>query len=109
MLGGMVWGPACNRRGGDHTMGRVDATVTIDTEACKGCVLCIDVCPPRVLEMTVSRVNRTGYRYPVLLDGCTGCELCARICPDFCFEVFRGDEPAGAVGADVNRDAGGSR
>jgi len=72
-------------------MGKVPATVTIDVEACKGCVLCIDVCPPRVLEMTTADVNARGYRYPLLLEGCTGCELCARICPDFCFEVFRGD------------------
>lgn len=72
-------------------MGKVAATVTIDVDACKGCVLCIDVCPPRVLEMTTAEVNARGYRYPVLLEGCTGCELCAKICPDFCFEVFRGD------------------
>ena len=52
------------------------ATVTIDVERCKGCVLCIDVCPPRVLVMTEHEVNAMGYRYPILLDGCTGCELC---------------------------------
>jgi len=27
------------------------ATVTIDIELCKGCLLCIPVCPPRVLVM----------------------------------------------------------
>ena len=39
------------------------ATVTIDVELCKGCVLCIPVCPPRVLVMSEA-VNRKGYRYP---------------------------------------------
>ena len=54
----------------------------------KGCVLCIPVCPPKVLEMSTA-VNSKGYRYPILHDGCTGCELCAKVCPDVCFEVFR--------------------
>ena len=53
-------------------------------------MLCVEVCPPRVLVMTDHEVNAMGYRYPVLEDGCTGCELCFRICPDFCFEVYRG-------------------
>lgn len=65
------------------------ATVTIDQETCKGCELCLPVCPPRVLVMSHT-VNDKGYRYPLLLDGCTGCELCAKVCPDFCFEVYRG-------------------
>ena len=71
------------------TVPRQPATVTIDVEACKGCELCVPVCPPRVLEMSTA-TNRMGYRYPLLLDGCTGCELCYKICPDFCFEVYRG-------------------
>jgi 2-oxoglutarate ferredoxin oxidoreductase subunit delta len=71
------------------------ATVTIDQELCKGCLLCIPVCPPKVLEMSTA-VNSKGYRYPLLLDGCTGCELCAKVCPDFCFEVYR--RPRGAPG-----------
>jgi 2-oxoglutarate ferredoxin oxidoreductase subunit delta len=73
-------------------VGEVEATVTIDTELCKGCALCIPVCPPQVLHMS-SAVNRKGYRYPLLEDGCTGCELCAKVCPDFCFEVYRSPNP----------------
>jgi 2-oxoglutarate ferredoxin oxidoreductase subunit delta len=69
------------------------ATVTIDIETCKGCALCVPVCPPAVLSMSEA-VNDKGYRYPELVEGCTGCELCAKVCPDYCFEVYR--EPAGA-------------
>ena len=29
------------------TMARRAATVTIDVETCKGCVLCVEVCPPK--------------------------------------------------------------
>ncbi len=69
------------------------ATVTIDIDTCKGCELCVPVCPPNVLVMSEA-VNGTGYRYPILLEGCTGCELCAKVCPDYCFAVYR--EAAGA-------------
>jgi 2-oxoglutarate ferredoxin oxidoreductase subunit delta len=70
-------------------MSKQSATVTIDVEGCKGCVLCVEVCPPHVLEMTET-VNAKGYPFPRLLDGCTGCELCAKVCPDFVIDVYRG-------------------
>jgi 2-oxoglutarate ferredoxin oxidoreductase subunit delta len=71
---------------------RSRGTVRIDTDACKGCELCITACPPEVLSMS-SAVNHLGYRYPQLHPGCTGCAACLFVCPDFCFEVFRFDEP----------------
>ncbi len=67
--------------------------VVIDVDACKGCDLCIDACPPRVLVMTTHEVNATGYRYPLLLPGCTGCKACSQICPDFVFQVYKLAEP----------------
>lgn len=73
-------------------MATATGTVVIDVEHCKGCELCIPVCPPKVLTMSTA-VNGIGFRYPELHDGCTGCELCAEICPDYCFEVFRGVRP----------------
>jgi 2-oxoglutarate ferredoxin oxidoreductase subunit delta len=68
-------------------------TVVIDVEACKGCDLCIDACPPRVLTMTTHEVNTRGYRYPLLTAGCTGCKACSQICPDFVFQVYKYDNP----------------
>ena len=67
-------------------------TVVVDVEACKGCELCIDACPPRVLVMG-DEVNARGYRYPLLLAGCTGCKACSQICPDFVFQVYKYDVP----------------
>ncbi len=67
----------------------VRGTVVIDVEACKGCRLCVDACPPGVLRMAEEAVNARGYRYPELLTGCTGCRACAEVCPDFCFQVYR--------------------
>ena len=68
-------------------------TLVIDTEACKGCELCIDACPPRVLVMTETVNNTRGYRYPELLAGCIACQACTAICPDFVFQVYRYDTP----------------
>jgi 2-oxoglutarate ferredoxin oxidoreductase subunit delta len=66
------------------------ATVKINEELCKGCSLCVVVCPPKVLHLAKDRYNEIGY-HPIELDpGCTGCEMCYRVCPDFVFEVYRG-------------------
>ena len=64
----------------------------IAIDRCKGCELCITACPPRVLTMSTD-VNHLGYHVPQLHPGCTGCAACLFVCPDFCFEVFRYDEP----------------
>jgi 2-oxoglutarate ferredoxin oxidoreductase subunit delta len=72
---------------------RTRGTLVIDTEACKGCDLCIDACPVDVLVMTTHQVNTRGYRYPMLLPGCTGCTACSQICPDFVFQVYKYDAP----------------
>ena len=63
-------------------------TITVATERCKGCELCVPACPPQVLSMS-DTVNESGYRYPELRPGCTGCNACLLVCPDFVFEVYR--------------------
>ncbi len=57
---------------------------TIDAEACKGCALCVSVCPKHLLAMERSRLNQKGYHPAYLQDGaaCVGCAMCAEICPD---------------------------
>jgi 2-oxoglutarate ferredoxin oxidoreductase subunit delta len=71
----------------------IRGTVVIDTDACKGCELCIDACKPAVLVMTDHERNAKGFRYPYLLTGCTACQACAQVCPDFVFQVWKYDEP----------------
>ncbi len=68
-------------------------TIRLETEACKGCELCVTACPPRVLSMSTD-VNTAGFHYPQLEPGCTGCAACLFVCPDFCFEVYRYGRPA---------------
>lgn len=67
-------------------------TVTIATERCKGCELCIPACKPNVLSMSTAR-NELGVSYPELAPGCTSCGACLLVCPDFCFEIYRYDTP----------------
>lgn len=68
-------------------------TVVIEVDACKGCDLCVDACPPGVLVMTTDAVNARCYRFPRLLPGCTGCRACSQVCPDFVFQVYKYDTP----------------
>jgi NAD-dependent dihydropyrimidine dehydrogenase PreA subunit len=54
----------------------------IDTEECKGCGLCIEACPPKVIAMG-ERLNHYGYKTAHYLGaGCTGCGICFMACPE---------------------------
>jgi 2-oxoglutarate ferredoxin oxidoreductase subunit delta len=67
----------------------------IAVDRCKGCELCVGVCPKHVLESDLAVVNRLGY-HPIRLtdaDACTSCALCARICPDAVFTIYARPRP----------------
>ncbi|MCK4320701.1 4Fe-4S binding protein [Candidatus Bathyarchaeota archaeon] len=65
--------------------------IVINEELCKGCTLCVNVCPFHLIQIA-DHISSKGY-YPakfVDLEGkCTGCTLCAIICPDVAIEVYR--------------------
>ena len=70
-------------------MAKTVGTVTIAAELCKGCDLCVVVCPEHVLAMTPA-LNAKGWPVVALVaEGCTGCTLCADVCPDGVFTVYR--------------------
>ena len=62
----------------------------IETDRCKGCSLCIDVCPKGVLELDPAVINPLGYHPVRLMDAaaCTSCARCARVCPDAVYTVY---------------------
>ena len=80
--------------------------IIIDTERCKGCGLCVVVCPNNCIVIS-KKSNENGYfpAQPVPADrcpvesgvegatntDCTGCAACAIICPDVVIEVYRDD------------------
>lgn len=56
--------------------------IRVDTEECKGCGLCINGCPPSVIEFS-DRLNHYGYRTARFTgSGCTGCGICFLLCPE---------------------------
>ena len=68
--------------------------IIINRDICKGCYLCVSVCPNGVIQVS-EKLNQQGY-YPVetISDNkegktCVGCALCAIICPDVAIEVYR--------------------
>lgn len=56
--------------------------IVIVAEECKGCGLCLEVCPPQVLRFSET-FNRMGYHPAEYIgEGCTGCGVCFYVCPE---------------------------
>lgn len=69
--------------------------VVIDQERCKGCQLCVEFCPPKVLVMSET-LNPRGFYPAVLIDEtrCTSCAACALVCPDTAIVVYKPERVA---------------
>jgi 2-oxoglutarate ferredoxin oxidoreductase subunit delta len=67
--------------------------VHVNKERCKGCELCVSVCPKAVLGMS-AKMNACGYHFPDVLKprDCIGCARCALVCPDAAIEIYREDD-----------------
>jgi 2-oxoglutarate ferredoxin oxidoreductase subunit delta len=67
------------------------AKITVKTEVCKGCALCVQFCPRKIIALSKERINSKGYHPAELLDEskCTGCAACATMCPDVAIIVER--------------------
>ncbi|MBW1845799.1 MAG: 4Fe-4S dicluster domain-containing protein [Deltaproteobacteria bacterium] len=69
------------------------ATYQIEFERCKGCGLCVDVCPKKVLELT-TEVNAKGYfpAYQARPQDCVFCTTCCIMCPDVAITITKKSE-----------------
>ena len=67
----------------------------IEIDRCKGCGLCVDVCPKGVLEMS-ENVNTKGYfpAYQARPDDCIFCSICCIMCPDVAISITENIEKA---------------
>jgi 2-oxoglutarate ferredoxin oxidoreductase subunit delta len=64
--------------------------VVIDIEKCKGCGICVPVCPKNILRLS-ENINKKGYNYVECIDddACISCKSCALMCPDLVFTLYK--------------------
>ena len=69
----------------------------IDRDRCKGCGLCIGVCPKNVLEIS-DQVNKKGYfpAFQARPEDCICCAMCCTLCPDVAISISEMPEEAAA-------------
>jgi ferredoxin len=90
-----------------HKYLRNVATLVQDTDACKDCGICLNVCPHQVFGKSASAVRITN------LNACIECGACVRNCPFQALNVEAGVGCAQAIingliyGTEPNCDCGG--
>lgn len=65
------------------------AKVTFRVDRCKGCGLCLTVCPKKIIILDKETLNQKGFHPAGVTDmeKCIGCAMCATICPDLVIKV----------------------
>jgi 2-oxoglutarate ferredoxin oxidoreductase subunit delta len=60
------------------------AKVTFQTDRCKGCGLCVQACPKKIVALSDDKLNAKGFHPAevVEMEACIGCAFCATMCPD---------------------------
>ncbi|MFV9510767.1 4Fe-4S binding protein [Tepidibacillus sp. LV47] len=68
----------------------MEVRVVFNEEICKGCGLCVSVCPTEIIFLA-DQLNKKGYRPATVVDQdkCISCAACGRICPDAVITVYR--------------------
>lgn len=57
--------------------------VVIDKKLCKGCGICVYVCPRKLLKLSEKTDSRGVHIVKVVVnDECSSCHLCEYFCPD---------------------------
>jgi len=71
-------------------MAKVRGAIVVDTEKCKGCGVCVVVCPTKVIGLA-KEVNSKGYNYSYMAnpESCVGCTSCGLVCPDSAITVYK--------------------
>lgn len=65
--------------------------IIVDENYCKGCSLCVEVCPEKIIRLSQDKLTQKGYRPAELFDPekCTACTQCALMCPDVAITVVK--------------------
>ena len=64
------------------------AKLTFKTDNCKGCGLCVDVCPKKVLRLATDKKGHHPVEAANEAD-CIACAFCATMCPDCIIKIER--------------------
>lgn len=56
--------------------------VIINKKWCKGCGICISLCPKKVFT-----TDNSGKAAAVNQSLCSGCRMCENLCPDFAITI----------------------
>lgn len=62
--------------------------IVFDDNYCKGCNLCVNICPQQALKPGTVR-SKKGYNMPdPVPENCVVCRNCEVVCPDFAITVI---------------------
>lgn len=69
----------------------VAGRVHFEEARCKGCGVCVSVCPKHIIALDESRTNAKGYHPAGVkeMQHCIACAACAKLCPDSVIRVER--------------------
>ena len=66
--------------------------VVINENVCKGCGLCEEACPKKIIKVDKTKFNAKSWNVAVFKDDdnkCISCAFCAVMCPDVAIEVYK--------------------
>ena len=64
------------------TAERKENPVQVKSEWCKGCGICYELCPKKVLDK--DHLGKVVVKNP---DACIKCRICEEHCPDYCIKI----------------------
>jgi len=65
--------------------------VIVDQQFCKGCGLCVDACPEKIMALDLEQISLKGYNpaFCTDMEKCNACLSCAQMCPDVAITIER--------------------